>query len=411
MESTNLINRNVILQSNIFNNNINFFFFNKRKYFIILFFIIICIISYFIKQNNLTKKSDEKYIERIKILSEGKNYIEKCLKSIFTPKFYKRVKNPLISVIIPLFNCQETISYSINSIQNQNLTKFELILINDFSHDNTSKIIKHYKQNDKRIKLINNNKNMGTLYSRCIGTLMSKGKYILALDNDDLFFNLDVFDFVYKRSIEGNYDILGFKAVIVNNYNDTIENMADDYFSNHTNNLFLHQPQLGIHPIFKNKGYIANDFTIWAKSIKSEIYKKAVNSLGPKRYSTFLSWCEDSSMVFVIFNTAKTYKFINKYGILHIKRNTTASFTQSIKKKIFGEIFLLDIIFDFLQNNVYKNSVVYYSFVVQNYYNLTKFSNTTNDIYLKYVIKKIINSKFITDKNKKEVKKRFIEFI
>lgn len=151
--------------------------------------------------------------------------------------------------------------------------------------------------------------------------------------------------------------------------------------------------------------------TIWGKCINSSIYKKAVNSLGPQRYSTFLSWCEDSSIVFVIFNTAKSYKFINKYGIMHIKKNTTASFTQSINNKIYGEIFLLDIIFDYLQNNIYKNSIVYYSYIVQNYYNLTKFRNTTNDLYLKYVIKKILGSQFITEENKKEVKKRFFEFV
>ena len=82
-----------------------------------------------------------------------------------------------------------------------------------------------------------------------------------------------------------------------------------------------------------------------------------------------------------------------------------------IKNKIFGEIFLLDIIYDFLPNNIYKNSVVYYSFVVQNYYNLTKFKNTTNDLYLKKLINKILSSQFITEQNKKEVRKRFIEFV
>ena len=102
--------------------------------------------------------------------------------------------------------------------------------------------------------------------------------------------------------------------------------------------------------------------TIWGKCINSSIYKKAVNSLGPQRYSTFLSWCEDSSIVFVIFNTAKSYKFINKYGIMHIKKNTTASFTQSINNKIYGEIFLLDIIFDYLQNNITYYLLNYYNF-------------------------------------------------
>ena len=411
MESTNLINRNIILKSNILYLSRNTFTFNNKRYLIILFFFFFCVLTHIRKENFNKNKINENYLERIQILSKGKNFTEKCLGSLFPKKKYKNVKNPKISAIIPLYNCEETISYALNSIQNQNLSEFEIILINDFSKDNTSKIVRHFMKNDKRIKLLNNNKNMGTLYSRCIGTLMSKGNYIFALDNDDLFFNEDVFDYVYKKAIEGNFDIVGFKTICVNDYHDKIENMVDDYFSNHTNNLILHQPQLGIHPIFKNKGYISNDMTIWGKCINSSIYKKAVNSLGPQRYSTFLSWCEDSSIVFVIFNTAKSYKFINKYGIMHIKKNTTASFTQSINNKIYGEIFLLDIIFDYLQNNIYKNSIVYYSYIVQSYYNLTKFRNTTNDLYLKYVIKKILGSQFITEENKKEVKKRFFEFV
>lgn len=411
MESTNLINRNIIFKSNVLEFNKSNFFFINKKYLIILFFCVFCILTYFTKKNTSSNKIDKNLNERLKILSEGKYYIEKCLKSLFQEKNYQKVLKPLISVIIPIYNCEETISYSINSIQNQNLSEIEIILINDFSKDNSTKIINSFMEKDKRIKLINNTKNMGTLYSRCIGALISKGNYIFALDNDDLFFNEDVFDYIYKIAKEGNFDIVGFKTVCVNNYYDKVENMTDDYFSNQTNNLILYQPKLGIHPIFKNKGYIANDVTIWGKCINTSIYQKAVNALGPQRYSTFLSWCEDSSIVFAIFNTAKSYKFINKYGILHIKRNTTASFTQSIKNKIFGEIFLLDIIYDFLQNNIYKNSVVFYSFVVQNYYNLTKFKNTTNDLYLKKVINKILKSQFITKENKNEVRKRFIEFV
>jgi len=378
---------------------------------IIIFFSAFCISSYFTKKKNISNNNELSQKEKLKILSEGKHYIEKCLKSLFNKKNYHKVINPLISVIIPIYNCEETISYSINSIQNQNLSEIEIILINDFSKDNSTKIIKSFMKNDKRIRLINNNKNMGTLYSRCIGTLFSKGNYIFALDNDDMFFNEDVFDYVYKKAIRENFDIIGFKTICVNDYYDRIESMYDDFFSNQPNNLIIHQPKLGIHPIFRNDHYTTNDVTIWGKCINTSIYQKAVNALGPKRYSTFLSWCEDTSIVFIIFNTAESYKFINKYGILHIIRNSTASFTQSIKNKIFGEIFLLDIIYDFSPNNIFKNSVVYYSYIVQNYYNLTKFNNTTNDIFLKKVINKILKSPFITEQNKKEMQKRFIEFL
>ena len=202
---------------------------------IIIFFSAFCISSYFTKKKNISNNNELSQKEKLKILSEGKHYIEKCLKSLFNKKNYHKVINPLISVIIPIYNCEETISYSINSIQNQNLSEIEIILINDFSKDNSTKIIKSFMKNDKRIRLINNNKNMGTLYSRCIGTLFSKGNYIFALDNDDMFFNEDVFDYVYKKAIRENFDIIGFKTICVNDYYDRIESMYDDFFSNQPN--------------------------------------------------------------------------------------------------------------------------------------------------------------------------------
>lgn len=53
-----------------------------------------------------------------------------------------------------MYNCQNTIKNTIHSIQNQNLIEIEIILINDFSKDNTLKITKNLKVEDSRIKII-----------------------------------------------------------------------------------------------------------------------------------------------------------------------------------------------------------------------------------------------------------------
>ena len=106
----------------------------------------------------------------------GRKYLDKCLE--FPNKHrYKYVKEPKVSVIIPMFNCEKTIMPTLRSIQYQNISKMEIILINDFSSDNTSKITMKAQKKDQRIKIINNQKNMGTLYSRCIGALAAKGEY------------------------------------------------------------------------------------------------------------------------------------------------------------------------------------------------------------------------------------------
>ena len=150
-------------------------------------------------------------IYRERILKNGKNFINKCLYK--TNEKYKNKVKPIISSIIPVFNCENSIRASINSIQKQNYKNFEIILINDFSKDKTSKIIENLKENDQRIKIINNKKNMGSLYSRSIGVLISQGEYIFPLDNDDMFFSEFIFSSILKIAQESNLDIVGFRGI------------------------------------------------------------------------------------------------------------------------------------------------------------------------------------------------------
>ena len=238
-------------------------------------------------------------------------------------------KNPLITTIIPSFNCEKTISSSIRSVQNQNISNIELIIIDDFSTDNTKEIIHNLQINDKRIHLIENKKNMGTLYSRCMGALLSQGNYIFCLDNDDLFFDEDVFDYVYNQSKDYNLDIVSFRALYSNDYFDAISKMKDFHFFGFENNLFLSQPKLGTWTMTLNGHFRIHNNMIWSKSIKSNIYKKAINLLGIQRYSKYLCWAEDTSINFIIFNIADSFKYIHKFGYIHIVKKVSATFTQN----------------------------------------------------------------------------------
>jgi glycosyltransferase involved in cell wall biosynthesis len=93
------------------------------------------------------------------------------------------------------------------------MTSIEILLVNDKSNNETVNIIQNIQKSDKRIKLINNKKNMGTLYSRNIGVLHAKGKYIFPLDNDDMFLDDDIINIIYEEAYNFNYDIVGFQAI------------------------------------------------------------------------------------------------------------------------------------------------------------------------------------------------------
>lgn len=359
------------------------------------------------------------YLEISKI--KGINYLNRCLnylnKTIITSNFnifnfkFKAKKKPKISVIIPVYNCQKTIELSLTSILNQKMRDFEIILINDNSNDNSLKIINKMEKKDNRIKIINNHKNMGTLYSRCIGALNSKGKYIFCLDNDDLFLDEKVFLTIYNLAQNGKYDIVEFKSLKIPNYHPKIEDIKECYFNFHPNNLILHQPELGIFPISRNNNYRINDNLVWAKCIKTKLYQISVNALGKKRYSIYNCWTEDISIIFIIFNFANSFIFVNIYGILHLSSKITATFTLPSDHKIFTEFYLLNIILDFEKiNGRYKKYVVLKAYHLFNKLKKWKLSKV-NKKYLKGILQRIFDSKYINQNDKILIKKKYSKYI
>ncbi len=90
------------------------------------------------------------------------------------------------SVIMSVFNSEIFLSEAIESILNQTLTNFEFIIIDDGSTDNSSSIIQNYARKDPRIKLVENNINIGLARSLNKGIELANGKYIARMDADDI---------------------------------------------------------------------------------------------------------------------------------------------------------------------------------------------------------------------------------
>lgn len=91
-----------------------------------------------------------------------------------------------ISILLPVFNVQSYIIETIESVLAQSFSDFELIIIDDYSTDNTSKIIEEYCLVEQRIKYLKNYKNLGISKTLNNGLGIAKGKYIARIDGDDL---------------------------------------------------------------------------------------------------------------------------------------------------------------------------------------------------------------------------------
>lgn len=112
--------------------------------------------------------------------------------------------NPLISVIVPVYNAVNTINRCIESIQRQSYNNFELILINDGSTDDSLNLCLDYANMDSRIKVFDKN-NGGPSAARNMGIDKASGNLIIFVDSDDylestfienLFFEAEAADLV-----------------------------------------------------------------------------------------------------------------------------------------------------------------------------------------------------------------------
>ena len=384
-------------------------------FFIGFFTIFPQIFNYKIFNDNFIKPSIKRIYSdkeiRNQILASGRNYMDKCIKGeLINFKALNIYNEPKISVIIPTCNKEKEIKSVIRSVQNQNMSDIEIILINDCITDNTLYIIKELQKIDSRIKIIENEKkfgkNIGTLYSRAIGVLEAKGKYILNLDDDDLFFDSDVFDTVYNEAENHNLDIVSFMNVQGIRYYLSIFHMKDGFDIEFPDNFTVYQPELSYYTMFINDNFENVDSSIWGKLIKTEVYKKALYFLGVERYSIYSVANEDLIGLFAICNVAQSYKFIRKYGLFHFINEKAPSYKISEEHSIQMDILFSEILLDLSKNEYKKFSASFLIYSRKKEYFSTK--NEKIKLELNRILKKIFKCEYISQYNKETLIAEFI---
>lgn len=96
-------------------------------------------------------------------------------------------QNPIVSIIMPAWNAEKTIQDAIRSVIKQTESNWELIVIDDYSEDETYKRIRWFAARDNRIRIYRNPVNLGVSKTRNRGVKVAKGKWIAFLDSDDIW--------------------------------------------------------------------------------------------------------------------------------------------------------------------------------------------------------------------------------
>lgn len=122
-------------------------------------------------------------------------------------------QNQLISIIIPTYNRASVISRTIDSFLCQDYSNWELLVVDDFSSDNTQELIKSYNLRDKRIKYLLNERCKGAQGARNTGVLHAQADWIVFFDSDDFAYP----DFLSSMvsGVEDGIDVVTCDARII----------------------------------------------------------------------------------------------------------------------------------------------------------------------------------------------------
>lgn len=219
--------------------------------------------------------------------------------------------NPLVSVVMPVYNAEIYVSAAIESILNQTYQHIELIIVDDASEDNSICCIQKYLKNDNRIKFFRNNQNKGIGYSRNIGINNSNGEYIALMDADDI---------AYADRIEVQVEYLEQNKEIdaVAGYYDWI--MPDGKIAVNNNRMNEYSPvQVAIRMMFEC--VVADSSAMYRKSMLLR-YKISFPEDFPA-VGGYKFWCEFALHANIVILPVKYYQYrINQEGL-----------TQTTKRK------------------------------------------------------------------------------
>ena len=341
-----------------------------------------------------------------KLINKFNSFTELCVNNkLIDNKSYPLLLNPKISIIMPLYKGGKYLYYSLRSIQNQKMKDIEIILIDDNSPDDTLSIINEYMKKDPRIRLIKNEINRKVLFSKSIGALNAKGKYIIQLDQDDLFIRDDVFDILYSEAENNNLDLVQMRDITKSNFHfnkKSIVNCVGQHYIYPKNNQFKKQPEL------KDTLFINNNiFLLWGLLIRADIYKEAIYKLWNIIVNYNIIFHEDYMVTFMIVILSKNYKYLNKFGLIHFNhRNSASNKHWKIKEYYLGILFFANNLYDFHIDNNPQDIHLAINFMKLSTYGIQKGGELYPNLY-NHFINKVLSNDYLSITDKIFLEKNF----
>ena len=354
-----------------------------------------------------------KIYDQIKQIKIHQKYIESCIKGELLHKPNKEnISNPKISIIISVYNKEKYILRILRSIQNQNFESTEIIFADDASEDNSVKLIEKYQITDPRIKLVKHDKNVGTLINRNDGAISAKGEYLLFIDCDELLLN-NILNITYNIAKKDDLDIVQFRAYWGKNLINCYK--YENYGYIHKSDI-IYQPELSNLMYYEYPDKILQtEYNLWGKLIKRNIYIQALDKIDKYYLEQHMTLHEDGMIIFILFKIAKSYLFLDKFGMFYWTNiySTLAGLRKdkNIDKTVRDSFLYLKFMYEYTgDNKKEKDMAVYqFNFVLKQFekifYRITKGFNFIYDVITLY-----LDCEYINNEDKEIIRKVMYNF-
>ncbi len=267
-------------------------------------------------------------------------------------------KNPKISIFLPIYNKEKFLIRSIKSIQIQTLKDLEIIAINDGSTDKSLKVLRKLSKKDIRIKIINNDRNHGLLYSRAMGIKNSNGEYVMNLDPDDKLDDNDNLELLYYKAKISNSDLVIFllKRIPLNKLEEEEYN-------------YLNKMQL-----------TTDDVLITNKFINRKLILKVYNILKKKIYKNKWNYHEDNIWNILIRKYSNSSSILNKFIYIYKRNNESLMLNNDNINDVKNRVYRIKTIQEINSNYDINEFKKYYNNAIKYFNNSIKINNEIRNI-------------------------------
>lgn len=240
---------------------------------------------------------------------------------------------PLISVIIPVYNVEQYLSQCLGSVINQTYPNLEIICVNDASSDGSLEILNQFAENDQRVRVIGK-QNEGVSRARNVGLQSANGEYVMFVDADD-WIETDTCEKALVAMYDNEADVIMWSYVSEYGASNSPKTIFPDNCVFERQEILnrLHRRFIGIVGEELEHPELADAICpVWGK-----LYKR---SLIVQSGAAFIDLAEIGTYEDGMFNL-ETFFYANKVVYLnqclyHYRRSNTTSVTSAYREELFG---------------------------------------------------------------------------